>query len=495
MVQVPSRKGSYERTWELDGPRILRSYRGTTLDSAALAEMKNKGDQLVTLRRERSLLPFLDPVTSQGFPKDAYVEGGAFVAGPPVWVLALRGPGKRALYIDGKRFVPVGCRYRSPADGGLVEVVATSWKEGGNALLYPLRFEKRVDKILVETWEVPQGNPLSAGLPGFRILEQKLPRPSSVMEDALAPLLESVVKIVGASGLKGVEGYGSGLIVSKKGFILTWDHIMLQPGQIKVVLADGSIHEARIYRRAEELGLAMLKIDPGKQELRPIPIPREKRELPPGTYVWSMGNAFKLAEFDERVTVVEGVITGSLRSDLRLNLRKFPYKGRVYLTDAPSNPGTQGGGLFTTDGKLVGMLTPLVESRETNTQLSLAIPAEDLAPFVALCLGDRSLAKNLAARSLRAKAKAPVYTGIKLFDTGRRRSPPAYVDRVFPDSPAQRAGIRPDDMIVRVNDYPIRTCAEFRRALKAFGPGESIDLTLKRGSRVTKVTLVLEAKK
>ena len=495
MVQVPSRKGSYERTWELDGPRILRSYRGTTLDSAALAEMKNKGDQLVTLRRERSLLPFLDPVTSQGFPKDAYVEGGAFVAGPPVWVLALRGPGKRALYIDGKRFVPVGCRYRSPADGGLVEVVATSWKEGGNALLYPLRFEKRVDKILVETWEVPQGNPLSAGLPGFRILEQKLPRPSSVMEDALAPLLESVVKIVGASGLKGVEGYGSGLIVSKKGFILTWDHIMLQPGQIKVVLADGSIHEARIYRRAEELGLAMLKIDPGKQELRPIPIPREKRELPPGTYVWSMGNAFKLAEFDERVTVVEGVITGSLRSDLRLNLRKFPYKGRVYLTDAPSNPGTQGGGLFTTDGKLVGMLTPHVESRETNTQLSLAIPAEDLAPFVALCLGDRSLAKNLAARSLRAKAKAPVYTGIKLFDTGRRRSPPAYVDRVFPDSPAQRAGIRPDDMIVRVNDYPIRTCAEFRRALKAFGPGESIDLTLKRGSRVTKVTLVLEAKK
>ncbi len=239
----------------------------------------------------------------------------------------------------------------------------------------------------------------------------------------------------------------------------------------------------------------MLKIDPGKTELRPIPIPRQKRALPPGTFVWSMGNAFKLAEFDERVTVVEGVITGSIRSDLRLNLRKFPYKGRVYLTDAPSNPGTQGGGLFTLDGKLVGMLTPLVESRETNTQLSLAIPAENLAPFVALCLGDRSLAKKLAAHSLKAKAKDPVYTGIKLFDTGRRRSPPAYVDRVFPDSPAQRSGVRPDDMIVRVNDFPVRTCAEFRRALRAFGPGETIDLTLKRGSRVTKVSLVLEAKK
>ncbi len=495
MVHVPSRKDRFERSWILDGKRIQRSFRGKTLDSEALAKQKDRGDELVTLQRERLLLPLLDPSRSEGIPGDLYVEGGAYVAGAPVWVLALRGPGKRALYIDGKRFIPVGCRYRSPADGGLVEVVVNKWVRAKDSLLYPVRLEKRIDKVLVETWEAVGDDPAASGFPGFKLREDPLPRPSTAMEEHMVPLLDAVVKIVGASGLKGIEGYGSGLVVSKKGFILTWDHIMLQPGQVRVVLADGSIHEARIYRRAEELGLAMLKIDPGKSNLHPIAIPGKKRFLPPGTVVWSMGNAFKLAEFDERVTVVEGVISGSIRSDLRLNLRKFPYKGRVYLTDAPSNPGTQGGGLFTLDGKLVGMLTPLVESRETNTQLSLVIPAENLAPFVALCLGDRSLAKNLAAQSLKAKAKGPVYTGIKLFDTGRRRSPPAYVDRVFPDSPAQRAGIRPDDMIVRVNDYPVRTCAEFRRALRAFGPGESIDLTLKRGVRVTKVSLVLEAKK
>ena len=72
-------------------------------------------------------------------------------------------------------------------------------------------------------------------------------------------------------------------------------------------------------------------------------------------------------------------------------------------------------------------------------------------------------------------------------------SPPAYVDRVLPGGPAAEAGLRSDDLIVRVNDFPVRSCSELRRALQQFGPGDVVDVTFKRGDDVHKVSVKLEA--
>ena len=86
----------------------------------------------------------------------------------------------------------------------------------------------------------------------------------------------------------------------------------------------------------------------------------------------------------------------------------------------------------------------------------------------------------------------PVFHGILLFDMGGRSSPPAYIDRVLPGSPAAKIGLRPDDMIVRIDRQTIRTCEEFRRALTGYRPGQSLEISYKRGTEVKRGTLVLE---
>ncbi len=476
-----------ERRYLLEGDSLRYEGGGKVRDLSALDP--DEVDERTSLERERDLVPFLRPDRALEALEDSWLEGGAWIGKGVVWVLALRGPGKRAVYLDQETFVPVGCRYRSPAERGLVEWQVRSWRRKG-AEMRPEIAEKRIDGRLVEILQFPE----QGDAPVFRAFrEAPKPLPKASVEARLDPLFSSVVKINGASGVRGIEGYGTGLVCSKEGHILTWNHIMLQPGQIKVTLRDGSVHEARIVRKQEELGVAMLKIDPrGKESLlEPLSFPEKEGFAPTGTFVFSIGNANKLAEFEERLSVTMGVVVGVVSSDLRLNLRNFPYKGRVYLLDAPSNPGTQGGGVFTQDGRLLGLLAPLVESRETNTQLFLAIPSHALSSFVAWCLGDKKLARRIEEGRRDREAHGKVFHGIVLFDTGRRRSPPAYIDRVLPRSPAREAGLRPDDLIVRIDDFPVRTCAEFRRVLRHYAPGTSVDVTFKRGARVMKVSMKL----
>ncbi|MEZ5989447.1 MAG: trypsin-like peptidase domain-containing protein [Planctomycetota bacterium] len=435
--------------------------------------------------------PFLRPWAVHEALADAWLEGGIHVGNRVGQVVAFRGPGKRAVYLERGSCLPLGYRYRDPRRGGLVDVRFLGFaNEDGKDR--PTKARVYLSGDLVEELAFTRGGP---GLvPAERVLH---PVPSDDIAKRLAPVFRSVVKIHGASGLRGVDSYQTGIVISEKGHILTWDHVLLQAATVQVVLEDGSVQTARVVRKWDDLGVAVLRIDTVDDDGKPLPLtpidwPMEPRELENGTVVYAVSNAFRIAEYDEKLSVVIGVVTGKAHSDLRLDLRNFPYKGEVILIDAPTGPGSQGGGLFSIDGEILGLLCPIAESRETNSQLFMAIPAHVLAPIVAYHRGDRDRAAELNQALNESKKKAPVYTGIELFDTGRRRSPPAYVDRVRRGSPAAKAGLRSDDMIVRIDDYPIQSIIDFKRVLTLYGPGEKIDITVKRGSQVLKVSLRLE---
>ena len=322
--------------------------------------------------------------------------------------------------------------------------------------------------------------------------------PRTHVERLIERLLPCVVKVHGASGVASITGYGSGCLVSPQGHVLTVDHVMLQPEQTKVVLADGTVLPAAILQRDDKHGVAMLKVEPPVRDGKPMELPflkvPESVELWPGRVVVSLGNAFRLAEFGEKVSATIGVVTAKVRMDLRFRLQRFSYPGEVIITDAPNNPGAFGGGLFTLDGTWVGLNGPLVESTETNTAISLAFPTPDLRAFIARATGDLETARRLESAAEAASVKkGPVRHGIRLFDSGLRRSPPAYVETVESGSPAAKVGIRADDLIVRLNDFPVGSCAEFHRVMKSFAPDEKIDVTLKRGSEVMKIEMTLEA--
>ncbi len=313
-------------------------------------------------------------------------------------------------------------------------------------------------------------------------------QPRTELERTIDRLLPSIVKVHGASGLSTIRAYASGVIVSAEGHILTLDLVMIQPGQTRVVLYDGSVHQAELLPSHDKLGLRLLKIDPEglAQPLTPL-WPRKTGDLRNGTFAISLGNAFRLAEFSEKVSATFGMVVGQTRTGLRYRLADVDYDGELILTDAPNNPGHFGGGLFTLEGEWIGLNTRIVESTETNSVISAAIPAPDLVPYL-----ERWVLGKRGAEPVGEEKPVAVFHGIVLFDMGGRRSPPAYVDRVLPGSPGAKIGLKPDDMIVRLGRQAIRTCQEFRDALKKYRPGQEVEITYKRGDEIKRDTLVLE---
>ncbi|MBK8980510.1 MAG: trypsin-like peptidase domain-containing protein [Planctomycetes bacterium] len=328
--------------------------------------------------------------------------------------------------------------------------------------------------------------PLAAQGDGYAFDERE---PGTPLEAMIAAKLPSLVKVHGASGLRTIVPYATGVIVSTEGHILTLDLVMVQAGQTRVVLADGSVHMAELLPPDTRLGVRLLKIDPREVHIPLLPLELADTVPENGTFVFSIGNAFRLAEFSEKLSVTFGVVSATASTGLRYQLSDLDYDGQLILTDAANNPGHYGGGLFTLDGRLVGLNARIVESTETNTLVNAAIPAADLRDYVARWTGTGPVVVTPEDES--AVPAVQGYHGIVLFDQGGRRSPPAYVERVRRRSPADALGLRPDDLIVRVGQQTIRSCKEFEEAMAGLAPGAQVELTYKRGDDVLRGTLVL----
>ena len=318
-------------------------------------------------------------------------------------------------------------------------------------------------------------------------------KPKTQVERTVDKLMPSIVKIHGASGLATIKAYATGIIVSDRGHIVTLDQILLQSDRTRVVLYDGSVHEAILYPADEKLGVRILKISPEEVngKLQPLWPPSEAdAKYRNGQFVVSLGNCFRLAEFSEKVSATFGVVVGKANTALRYRMADVKYDNDIILTDACNNPGHYGGGLFTLDGRWIGLNMRLLDSKETNTMLSAAIPTRDLLPY----LEERVLGEK---RQVEVKKVVPVWTGITLFEQAGRQSPPAYVERVTRDSPGRKLGLRVDDLIVRIDDFSIRSCKELRNVLTKYAPGDTVKVMWKRGTQVMTgdMTLVEEPKR
>ena len=318
-------------------------------------------------------------------------------------------------------------------------------------------------------------------------------KPKTQVERTVDKLMPSIVKIHGASGLATIKAYATGIVVSDRGHIITLDQILLQSDRTRVVLYDGSVHDAILYPADEKLGVRILKISPedvdGKLQALWPPIAKNAKYRN-GQFVVSLGNCFRLAEFSEKVSATFGVVCGRANTALRYRMADVKYDSDIILTDACNNPGHYGGGLFTLDGRWIGLNMRLLDSKETNTMLSAAIPSRDLLPY----LEERV---NGEKREIVEVKVVPVWTGITLFEQAGRKSPPAYVERVKRKSPGRELGLRIDDLIVRIDDFSIRNCIELRSVLKKYKPNDKVKVTWKRGTRVMsgEMTLAEEPKK
>lgn len=296
-----------------------------------------------------------------------------------------------------------------------------------------------------------------------------------------------VVKIYGAGGMKGLEAYQSGFLVSPEGHVATaWSYVLdVEP---VVVLDDGRRFESKIVGIQPSLELAVLKIEASN-----VPFFTVGKELTAqwGDPVLAVSNLFGIAGGDEPASVMQGTVAAISNLDARRGTFKTPYRGKVLLLDLiANNPGAAGGALVDASGNLVGMLGKELRDSSTGVWLNYALPIDALR---------QSLGDIIAGRTTtEPKPSDPILKRDQSHNLGTLglvlvpdvlEATPVYVDVVKRDSPAEKADLRPDDLILLVDGVRVSDQRTFSDQLRRIDRRDAVSITIQRDSEILPVRM------
>lgn len=316
--------------------------------------------------------------------------------------------------------------------------------------------------------------------------------------DTIAAVQPKVVKIFGAGGIKGLAAHGTGFFVSKEGHIATiWSHV-LDADLVGVVLSDGRRFSARVLGAEPQLALAVLKLNGAEGLEFPFFNPDEAVSAGTGTRVLGFSNMFNVAAGDEPVSVVHGVIAAKTIIEARRGVFDSPYSGPVFVVDGvTNNSGAAGGVLTTRDGLLLGMIGLELRNAKSNTWMNYAIPVKELSsPIQQIISGkfERKKDPNEDEPSLKPRRYKPLDFGFLMVPDVVERTP-AFIDSIQADSAASKVGLRPDDLVLFINDELIQSCRALQDAIGRLESGDQLRLVVRRGNELVTVELPVPRKK
>ncbi|MDQ7822745.1 MAG: trypsin-like peptidase domain-containing protein [Candidatus Eremiobacteraeota bacterium] len=306
-----------------------------------------------------------------------------------------------------------------------------------------------------------------------------IPGQEEYIINAVKSVKPSVVTIATMSAESGKEGGGSGVILTKDGYIITNSHVVQGAKTIQVTLASGKKFSGFIVRAAKDRDLAVIKISANG-----IPVPRfgDSSKLQLGQVAIAIGNPLKFSW-----TVSAGCIS-ALNRDVKA---KGVFYRDLIQTDAAINPGSSGGALVNSKGEVIGINTLVYTGTSEFPHavgLGFAIPIN----------GALETAKYLMKGEVQASPKP--WVGISAV-TLTKETAEAYdlpvkfgvlVDNIVQYGPAKKAGITPGDVITEINSQRIVSVEDFKAVLNGFSPGQMIELTLWHLGKKKKVTLTVE---
>ena len=210
-------------------------------------------------------------------------------------------------------------------------------------------------------------------------------------EETIAGAARRVVKLYGAGGVRGLEAYQTGILVSPAGHIVTVLSTVLDSESIDCVLDDGRRYPATLIGADPRRELAVLSIagedlpcyelpsaDPPSADPDRLVVPADR--VAPGSRVFALSNLFGVAVGDERVSAQHGVVSAVVPLEARRGAHEAPYRGDVYILDCTtSNPGSAGGALVDWRGRLIGMLGKELRATATGVWLNYALPIDEVA--------------------------------------------------------------------------------------------------------------------
>jgi serine protease Do len=307
------------------------------------------------------------------------------------------------------------------------------------------------------------------------------------ISDVIDQVQSKIVKIYGAGGFRGMEAYQSGMLISSNGHILTAYSYVLDTDCITAVLADGRKFEAKLVGADPRLDIAVLKIQAADLPCFDL---QKAAKAEQGARIMAFSNLFGVAVGDEPVSVQKGTISVIARLEARRGVFETPYRGPVYVLDVTTNnPGAAGGALVTRRGELLGMLGKELRNSLNNTWLNYAVPIDELSRSVNEIRGGKFVAQRDPEVEKKPQRSLDLASlGIVLVPDVLDRTPP-FVDRVQPDSPAAKAGVRPDDLIVLSGDHLIQSCKALRSDLEYIDYEDEVKLTVLRGQDLLQFTL------
>src|SRR3569623_907469 len=265
---------------------------------------------------------------------------------------------------------------------------------------------------------------------------------------------------------------GSGVIVSAQGFVLTTNHVIDGADENQNGLADGRSAIAHLVGKDPDTDLALLKIE---LEKLPVIVFGQSDIMQVGDVVLAIGNPFGVGQ-----TVTQCIISATGRQQLGISTFE-----NFIQTDAAINPGNSGGALINSTGQLVGINTAFFSRTGGSQGIGFAIPAHLVKTVMEQLLTQGRVIRGWLG--IEAQDISPELA--ESFELNDTRG--ALVAGVSPGSAADKAGLRPGDIVLGSNGKPVRDAKAAMDITAAFAPGDKAEVELRRNGKSVKLATVI----
>ncbi|MBQ7575981.1 MAG: trypsin-like peptidase domain-containing protein [Bacteroidales bacterium] len=264
------------------------------------------------------------------------------------------------------------------------------------------------------------------------------------------------------------QGSGSGVIIKPEGYIVTNNHVVADATEIQVVLNNNKTYPATVVGTDPATDVALIKIE-AEEELPAIEF-ADSDALRLGEWVLAIGSPLGK---ELQSTITAGIVSAKGRS-MPNYTGEFKIESFIQ-TDAAVNPGNSGGALVNKAGQLVGINTAIISTTGSYAGYSFAVPSNIVSKIVS----DLIEFGNVKRAKLGVSMSAITTEMAK--EKGLKSLEGAYIHEVATGSAAEKAGIKPGDVIVGIDDTPINTPAALQEKVNSYRPGDTITVKVNRG--------------
>lgn len=271
-------------------------------------------------------------------------------------------------------------------------------------------------------------------------------------------------------------GVGSGVIVTKDGYILTNNHVVENADEVRVQLGDsgGDEYTAKVVGTDPKTDIALLKID-AKGKSFPAVTTTNSDQLLVGDVVLAVGNPFGIGQ-----TVTMGIVSATGRATLGLEYEDF------IQTDAAINMGNSGGALVDAEGRLVGINTAILSRTGGNQGIGFAVPI-NLARYVM----ENLIEHGRVVRGFMGVNIQDISPGLaEKFELKERKG--ALIADVTPESPADEAGLKAGDVVLELDGKPVRDSRNLKLQVAQIAPGKEVPVKISRDGKVQELEVKLK---